>query len=333
MDAAVAREASPPPPSASSPTVRTLEDIALLMRSFERDADAFFFFGASTMQQVEQRIRRLHLGAVPLLRPPIPRRPPVPLDTVVPGTAPPPRALSAPAAVARPPPREPPSTQRAPRPASPPPPPMRLLPGRVRPAPALRMPAEHKPVVVFDTETTGLKPAIVCQLAYVVVENGAVAIEYDALLKLPRGARIGWPAQKVHGISNQDVDQRGVDAACALELFARTCSRVLLAGGRVVAHNASFDARALRETREAHGLVDAGENRTLKVADAFCTMAASKSRSPLQNKAGHPKPFKNEELYAHFYREPPSWARLHNALDDVMVTTLNYAAGLSKGWW
>ena len=195
------------------------------------------------------------------------------------------------------------------------------------------MPAGHKPVVVFDTETTGLKPPIVCQLAYVVVENGAVGVEYDALLKLPPGVRIGKQAQTIHGISNQDVAKRGVDAADALELFARTCARVRLAGGRVVAHNSKFDVRAIRETRLAHNVIDHDENQTLEDSDAFCTMAESKQHSPLQDRAGRRKAFRNEELYAHFFGSPPSWARLHNALDDVLVTTLNYAEGLKRAWW
>ena len=260
-------DASPPPPPRPS---RTLDDIALLMRSFKEDGDAFYFFGASTMQQVEERIANLHLGTVPLVRPPIPRRPPLRLDTEFPGL-PPLRSVSAPATLLQ---QQvaPPQAQRDP---SPPPPPMRLL-----PRPSLQMPAGHKPVVVFDTETTGLKPPIVCQLAYVVVENGAVGVEYDALLKLPPGVRIGKQAQTIHGISNQDVAKRGVDAADALELFARTCARVRLAGGRVVAHNSKFDVRAIRETRLAHNVIDHDENQTLEDSDAFCTMAESKQHSP-----------------------------------------------------
>ena len=78
-------DASPPPPPRPS---RTLDDIALLMRSFKEDGDAFYFFGASTMQQVEERIANLHLGTVPLVRPPIPRRPPLRLDTEFPGLPP-----------------------------------------------------------------------------------------------------------------------------------------------------------------------------------------------------------------------------------------------------
>jgi DNA polymerase III epsilon subunit-like protein len=315
----------------SAPT-RTLDDIALLMRSFATDGDAFYFFGASSMEQVEERIANLHLNTVPLVRDPIARRPPIQLDyericysePPQPPQPPPPlrtahRPRSAPAAVE--------SAQSAREPSPPPPAVVPLS------RPPLVMPIGHKPVLVFDTETTGLSPPIVCQLAYVVVENGAVAIEYDQLLKLPQGVRIGKQAQAVHGVSNQDVAARGVGAADALELFARTCARILLAGGRVVAHNSSFDVRAVRETRLAHNVIDHDENQTLELKDTFCTMKHSKEHSPLKDKAGRRKAFKNDELYLHNFGSPPSWARLHDASSDVMVTVLNYAEGLRREWW
>lgn len=166
-----------------------------------------------------------------------------------------------------------------------------------------------------------------------VVQNGAISIEYDQLLQLPPGVRIGKQAQAVHGISNADCAKRGVDAADALELFAIECARILSTGGRVVAHNSKFDVRAVRETRLAHNIIDCGENQTLEVGDTFCTMTASKQYSQLKDKAGRKKAFKNEELYQYFHNCPPTWARLHNALDDVMVTTLNYGRGLRRNWW
>ena len=195
--------------------------------------------------------------------------------------------------------------------------------------PVLCMPSDHRPVLVFDTETTGLKPAIVCQLAYVVIENGAVTTEYDELLRLPKGVKIERRAQEVHGISTNDCASRGVDAREALEEFARECARILGQNGRVVAHNAQFDVRAIRETRAAHRL----SGSTLEVGDTFCTMKESKIYSPLRDKAGRKKAFRNEEMYEYFHGTGPTWARLHSALDDVHVTAINYSSGCHKGWW
>ena len=295
------------PEEINEPRGHTLDDIALLIRSFERDGDAFFFMGASTMADVESRIEKIHLGTQPLVRPPLPRRPLTAMDVDIPPQPPPAPPLPQPA-----PPLPQPTTSSR---------------------PPLKMTDCHKPVIIFDTETTGLKPAIICQLAYLIVEDGAVSTEYDQLLRLPIGVSINGQAQAVHGISNNDCATRGVDAADALGSFARQCARIMAAGGRIVAHNAKFDVRAIRETRLAHDIVDFGENQTLEEHHTFCTMFHSKTYSPLKDKAGRRKAFRNCELYWHFYQTHPSWAKLHCAMDDVHVTALNYAAGLGRGWW
>lgn len=252
----------------------------------------------------------MRCGAIPIVRGPVPQRPPTSMDSAAMAS----RSVSAPALLQRP--------------VAPTPPPSTL-----HTRPKLKLPVGHKPFICFDTETTGLKPAIVCQIAYVVVEAGKVTMEYDQLLQLPQGAYIGRQAQAIHRISNRDCAQRGVDAANALELFARTCFKIMQAGGRIVAHNAKFDARAIRETRLAHNIIEYPENQALEDGDTFCTMTMSKSYSQLKDKANRRKAFKNEELYAHLYGSPPTWASLHNAADDIGVTTLNYAGGLLRGWW
>ena len=245
---------------------------------------------------IEERIQNLRLGTVPIVRPsPAPQQQPPAVPT---------------AAVPPPPLPTPPFTR-----------------------PPLEMPAGHRPIVCFDTETTGFSPAIVCQLAYVVVENGEVTTEYDQLLELPRGATIGRQAQSIHGISNRACAKRGVDAAAALETFARMCARILSEGGRLVAHNSRFDVRAIRDTRSAHNLIDYEDNETLTFTDTFCTMVNSKQYSPLKDKAGRQKAFKNDEMFTFLYGEPPKFARLHDALDDVHVTILCYVGGVNRGWW
>ena len=276
-------------------------EIHQFIKSFESIGDAFYFLGASTFEQVAQRARGANNDEV---------------DGQGEGEGEGPGQGQGEGSAKHP--SAPPSVPTV---------------ASTVPRPPLQLTHKHRPIVCFDTETTGLSPAIVCQLAYVVVENGAITVEYDQLLNLPPGARIGRQAQNVHGISNRDCNERGVDAVYALELLAQTCARILADGGRVVAHNSKFDVRALRETRLAHNVIDHGENQTLEDKNTFCTMANSKQYSPLKDKAGRTKVFKNEELYQFFYGLPPSWAKLHDALDDVMVTTLNYAQGLHRGWW
>ena len=222
------------------------------------------------------------------------------------------RATSAPPRLALPSPPSPPP---------PPPPPLALAP------PKLTL-AGLPPLLVFDTETTGLKPAIVCQLAYVVVEDGQTT-EVDKFLKLPLGIRISKAAQGIHGISMHTIATFGVDAAEAMDEFLSECRRVLKLGGRVVAHNARFDVRAIRETIAMHRMACT----PLTDGDVFCTMIHSKIYSQLVDKAGRKKAFKNDELYKHLFKTCPDWAMLHDALADVKVTLCNYVEGRMKKYW
>jgi DNA polymerase III epsilon subunit-like protein len=265
---------------------RTLEDSRILIESFPSVADAFFWFGASTNEQINERLARLKLAEQEAGAPAV-------VDST--GVA---VALEAPEGM-----------------------------------PRLEIPSYHPPVLCFDTETTGLKPAIVCQLAFVLVEAGVVTKQYDHILRLPNGVKIHPQAQRVHGISEKDCASEGVDAREAIAAFLVLAANVLSRNGRVVAHHAKFDVRALRETKEAHGMLDCVESTTLSDSETFCTLQASRPHSTLTDKAGRKKAFSNAELYTHFYGSAPSWAKLHNALDDVMVTTLNYAMGVVHGWW
>jgi DNA polymerase III epsilon subunit-like protein len=164
-------------------------------------------------------------------------------------------------------------------------------------------------------------------------EGGELVKTYDELFQLPFGARIETRAQEVHKISATDCAERGVDPVAALEAFALECYSVLLKGGRIVAHNAAFDVRAVRETRQAHDIISFGENQDLELKDTLCTQKASRKYSPLKDKANRQKVFSNEELYEFLYGQKPVWAKLHSALSDVHVTLLNYTGGVSRGWW
>jgi len=177
--------------------------------------------------------------------------------------------------------------------------------------PPIKTALGHPPVLVFDVETTGLKPLIVCQLAYLVIENGAVSKTYDEIFKLPTGVVVEERARRIHKISTLDCETLGVDPTDALETFAREASRVVLQGGRLVAHNANFDTRAINTTRLAHDIIPFGENQDLDVRDTFCSMQRSRKFSPLKDKANKTKPFSNEELYEFLYDEKPTFATLH----------------------
>ena len=139
------------------------------------------------------------------------------------------------------------------------------------------LPAQRR-VLVFDTETTGLKPAIVCQLGFALhTTSGQCQRESGPLLQLPPGGYITRGAQKVHSISNHDCRARGVAAVPCLLKFLDLAREVASEGGLVVAHNAAFDVRALDETlhawRRPERMVRAPTSRTLARSDLSRTLA------------------------------------------------------------
>ena len=286
------------------------KDNDLFVASFADAGEMFYFLGFNETAAYDQRVAKIRSGELPLVQP-----------------------LHATSKLYTQPPEPPPSAEantRPPTEAAVPPAPLLHTDGT---RPQLVMPVGHKPVLVFDTETVGLHPPIVCQLAYVLVEGGVVAREVSSILKLPHGVRVQKGAFDVHGISTEQCARDGVDAQAALKDFCELVQAVLLQGGSIVGHNVTFDVRAIEATRKAHEVIDLGNNQSLQKTDTFCTMRSSASHSTLRDKANRRKPFKNEELYAELYGSPPTWARLHDALDDVHVTLLNYAGGVCAGWW
>lgn len=199
----------------------------------------------------------------------------------------------------------------------------------VRPTlrPFIALPVGKVPVLIFDTETTGLTSPIICQLAYVIVNDSGIAKKRDQILRLPDGVTIHEKAMQIHGITNEQCQEEGVNAQKALNDFFSSIDTIIQLGGRIVGHNVAFDVRAVALTREAHGMPPSA------IQNTFCLMRNSKKYSTLKNKAGGTKAFRNDELYKHLYNQEPDWARLHSAYDDVCVTALNYIEGLNRKWW
>jgi len=102
-------------------------------------------------------------------------------------------------------------------------------------------PLADVPIVVVDTETTGLSPAF----GHRVVEVGAVRLEgWREVGRLDHLVNPGRPidpgASRVNGIYDDDVADAPPFAEVAAEL------RDLMEGALLVAHNATFDAAFLR---------------------------------------------------------------------------------------
>jgi len=98
--------------------------------------------------------------------------------------------------------------------------------------------------VLLDTETTGLDDSAEVVQVAVVSLGGTVLM--DTLVR-PSGP-IPWEASRVHGIS----DDRVKDAPAYRDVHAEL--ERLLVERSVVAYNASFDERILRQTAARYGL-------------------------------------------------------------------------------
>ena len=193
------------------------------------------------------------------------------------------------------------------------------------PAPPSTVPA----AMVFDTETTGLKDPLAVQIAWCIYNAGGYELSARAeYLALPPGRKIDPNAQKVHHISAKTLAEKGMAAQFVLTEFFEAFDRVAAAGGKLVVHNAQFDARVVTNTARSCGLA-----RDLRAADCFCTMEHSKRRLNLTNRRGGLKPPKNIELHEHLLGPVRDELELHDALNDVRVTAASFFAGGERGWW
>ena len=194
------------------------------------------------------------------------------------------------------------------------------------PAPAVR---PHPAVLIFDTETTGLKDPLAVQIAWVVYDaDGHQLWSRAEYLALPPGRRIDYAAQQVHGITMKVLEAKGKAAQFVLADFYADLDRVTAQGGKLVAHNAKFDARVVTNTATSCGLA-----RGLDANECFCTMELSKRRLNLANRRGGLKPPKNTELHEALVGPVPADVQLHDALADVRITAASYFAGKRQRWW
>ena len=186
-------------------------------------------------------------------------------------------------------------------------------------------------IITFDTETTDLKPGQICQLAYLISDNGAVTGKnmFFTVDSMSEGS------QNVHGMSMEDLEtlsegRRFED--CAQEIFDDFSTADILVG-----HNVSFDDRFLRTE-----LTRAGKN--LKNIRTFCTMNYFTADMAMKRKfqTGRPKPPKLVELAEYFALEEEEieknsaeWfgggENAHDARFDAAMTFMCLREGAKRG--
>ena len=204
-------------------------------------------------------------------------------------------------------------------------------------------------VLVFDTETASLRGEIL-QLAWNVYDGtGTVLLQsFDKLLQLPARPRvqISPKAMAIHKITPEKLRRNGLPPSCVLPTlrsFGELCKRILGEGGRVVAHNARFDCKALGVTWRLHGGDQATAEYVLPTVDeATCTMMCAFKKVPVYKKDGLSYKWpSNSECFEHFFHKKVTdderllgkgTGELHDAMFDISVTALNFFEMRRRQW-
>ena len=198
------------------------------------------------------------------------------------------------------------------------------------------------PVLVYDTETTGLplfsepaehpdQPHIV-QLAAILVDTDTEQdIASMNVIVRPNGWTLPDDVAKVHGITQDHAMAVGIPEELALYMFME-----LWMGRLRIAHNESFDARIIRIALKRHHdpreeSLATPPSDVWKASTAECTARMS---TPILNlpptekmiAAGrrHAKTPNLGEAYQHFAGKPLQNA--HNAMADVQACMFIYFA-------
>ena len=167
---------------------------------------------------------------------------------------------------------------------------------------------QYDRLVIFDTETTGLQFSRdeIIEFAAVVVEqrDGKVQVleEYDELITLSPGGFVPPMIQKLTGISNEDIRERGIPKT-------RVCcdiARMIVGNTLLLAYNAHFDLSFLY-----YLLLRDGDPTILKGKDKLDLLTVYKDR--------HSYPHKLCNAIA-VYGLQDQVVNSHRAVDDVLAT-------------
>lgn len=185
--------------------------------------------------------------------------------------------------------------------------------------------------IVFDTEATDLIPGQICQLSYLIIENGNVTgknmfFAVDSMNE---------DAQEVHGMSIEMLDE--LSGGERFEDRAQEIFEDFSSAGLLIGHNVAADDRYLRVELERCDI-------HMKKIRTFCTMNYFTSITGLARKVniGRPKPPKLCELVEYFgitdeeiEARTEEWfgcsGQFHDARFDTVSTYLCLVEGTKQG--
>ena len=168
--------------------------------------------------------------------------------------------------------------------------------------------SQYDRLVIFDTETTGLGFAHdeIIEFAAVVVEQrdgkAVVVEEYDQLITLSPGGFVPPMIEKLTGISNEDIRNRGIPKT-------RVCcdiARMIAGNTLLLAYNAHFDLSFLY-----YLLLRDGDPMILKGKDKLDLLTVYKDRHSYPHKLCNA---------IEVYGLADQVVNSHRAVDDVLAT-------------
>jgi len=184
-------------------------------------------------------------------------------------------------------------------------------------------------IIVFDTETTGLPKSrnasprmshlypYIVQISWLTYDDCSQKISNinDFIIKLPDGMCIPEESTKIHGITNEIMQQKGVPIGDVLRKFIKdfTSSQI------VAAHNIDFDNSIIQAEMYRNNMGNYIE-KTSNIK--YCTMKYGKPltnilRPSKYNSGTYQKPPKLMELHEFLFQTVPN--NLHNSMIDVWV--------------
>lgn len=180
------------------------------------------------------------------------------------------------------------------------------------------------PILIFDTETTGLplwkepseaqgQPHLVEIAARLYSAQGSLLDSFEAIIK-PAGWVIPDDVIAVHGITNEIAMDTGISEADALEGFLALQARA----GLRAAHNVNFDDRIIRIALMRYR--DEEQASAFKVGGKYCTCQQSRAHVALP---GNKLPTLGE-AFKHFTGE--DLVEAHRAMADATACGRIYFA-------
>jgi len=163
-------------------------------------------------------------------------------------------------------------------------------------------------IVVFDSETTGLRPGTdrIIEIGAVALEDGREEEGMDLFIRLPEGRRLDPFITKLTGITQARLEAEGVDDQTAANAFT-----ALLEGAErplLIAYNAQFDLNFLY-----HLLQPLGLGQVLDGTSFLDAMTVYKDRRDY--------PHKLQNAIAAYHLEDRA-VNSHRAIDDARATVV-----------